>query len=320
MTTNLKSPFPYMGGKSRPVSMIWERLGTQDIYSEPFAGSLAVLLAKRGGMHKREIVNDLDCLLVNFWRSVRFCPEETAENAIRPTNQVDLEAGRRYLSKMATKIELENMLEDVEYCDPQVAGWWVWVVSNEIAMNMNIGSHFSNTGINLGSVPSMDNTPGTGHGVQLQKQSSKFIHEIIQQLSVRLRKVIAFHGNWRTCVSNTKLGQAGKSKKYTASVFLDPPYSTPTRGKLYAKDSKVIALDALAWCKEHQDNPRLHIALCGLEGEYDLPGWDAVPWVEKDYNIMGGKTKPSDRGEHTRIETIWFSPHCLLPSQQLRMT
>ena len=57
----LRAPFPWFGGKSRAAPMIWEALGDVGAYIEPFAGSLATLLARP--THHRghvETVNDLD--------------------------------------------------------------------------------------------------------------------------------------------------------------------------------------------------------------------------------------------------------------------
>ena len=41
----LSAPFPYYGGKARIAESVWRELGDVTVYAEPFAGSLAVLLA-----------------------------------------------------------------------------------------------------------------------------------------------------------------------------------------------------------------------------------------------------------------------------------
>jgi DNA adenine methylase len=48
-------------------------------YVEPFAGSLAVLLA-RPHAPKIETVNDKDGLISNFWRAVKYAPDEVARS------------------------------------------------------------------------------------------------------------------------------------------------------------------------------------------------------------------------------------------------
>ena len=70
----LKPPFSYYGGKTTLAPKIAELLPAHSHYIEPFAGSLAVLLAK--GPSQGETVNDLDGDLVTFWRVLRDQPEE----------------------------------------------------------------------------------------------------------------------------------------------------------------------------------------------------------------------------------------------------
>lgn len=43
--TGLAAPFPWFGGKRKVAPEVWAALGDPDNYIEPFAGSLAVLLA-----------------------------------------------------------------------------------------------------------------------------------------------------------------------------------------------------------------------------------------------------------------------------------
>jgi DNA adenine methylase len=70
----VKPPFTYFGGKTRIASQIAAMLPPHEHYVEPFAGSLAVLLAKPRSM--METVNDLDGDLVAFWRVLRERPAE----------------------------------------------------------------------------------------------------------------------------------------------------------------------------------------------------------------------------------------------------
>ena len=81
--TPLKAPFPWFGGKSRASDIIWRRFGNVPNYVEPFAGSLAVLLA-RETTPGTETVNDLDCYLANFWRAIAANPDAVAEAADWP--------------------------------------------------------------------------------------------------------------------------------------------------------------------------------------------------------------------------------------------
>ena len=72
----LAAPFPYFGGKTSHAARIASLLPDHGHYVEPFAGSLAVLLAKPRS--KMETVNDLDGDLMTFWRVLRDQPDELA--------------------------------------------------------------------------------------------------------------------------------------------------------------------------------------------------------------------------------------------------
>ena len=71
---DVKPPFAYYGGKTTLAPTIASLLPAHEHYVEPFAGSLAVLLAKKPS--RAETVNDLDGDLVTFWRVLRDQPEE----------------------------------------------------------------------------------------------------------------------------------------------------------------------------------------------------------------------------------------------------
>jgi DNA adenine methylase len=101
----VKPPFTYFGGKTSIADRIAALLPPHEHYVEPFAGSLAVLLAKRPA--RMETVNDLDGDLMTFWRVlrdrtddlIRVCaltPHSRAEHqASFATATDDLERARR---------------------------------------------------------------------------------------------------------------------------------------------------------------------------------------------------------------------------------
>lgn len=103
----LKPPFAYYGGKTTLAPQIAKLLPEHDHYVEPFAGSLAVLLAKEPTTW--ETVNDLDGELVNFWKVLRDDPvglsrachmtphsrQEYEQASIESSDESDLERARR---------------------------------------------------------------------------------------------------------------------------------------------------------------------------------------------------------------------------------
>lgn len=132
--TTLKAPFPYMGGKSRIARVIWQRFGDVPNFVDPFAGSLAVLLARPPFDGNRiETVNDLDGHIVNFWRALQHDPDEVAYYADWPVSELDLHARGDWLYYRPDAREwVERLRADPDFYDAKSAGWWVWFVSSWI--------------------------------------------------------------------------------------------------------------------------------------------------------------------------------------------
>lgn len=128
----VKTPFPYIGGKTRVAPEIWRRFGDVKNYVEPFFGGGAVLLNRPGlGSNRIETVNDIDSLLANFWRSLKLHPRKLANVADYPVSELDLHARHSWLMNRREEIA-EKMRADEGWCDPKVAAWWVWGISQWI--------------------------------------------------------------------------------------------------------------------------------------------------------------------------------------------
>jgi len=83
----------YYGGKTRMAPKIATLLPAHDHYIEPFAGSLAVLLAKPPS--RMETVNDIDNLLMTFWQVLRDKPDELARVcALTPHSRAEYSAAQ----------------------------------------------------------------------------------------------------------------------------------------------------------------------------------------------------------------------------------
>jgi len=124
-----KAPFPWFGGKSKAAPVVWAAMGDVEHYVEPFAGSMAVLLNRphlANRTYFSETVNDLDGLLVNAWRSIVMHPDATAEAASWPVAEADLIARHLRIVRWREERNLELLMGDPAFCDPQVAGWWLW--------------------------------------------------------------------------------------------------------------------------------------------------------------------------------------------------
>ena len=127
------------------------------------------------------------------------------------------------------------------------------------------------------------------------------------ELEQRLRRVRVVCGDWKRVCTPAVTSGIGLT-----GVFLDPPYSRDagrTPG-IYSEDDLNVAHQARAWAIEQGNNPDMRIALCGYEGEHELPeGWTCFEW-----QAQGGyaNQRKSGDGYANRLrERIWFSPHCL---------
>jgi hypothetical protein len=135
----LKAPFPWFGGKSRVAHLVWRGFGDVPNYIEPFAGSLAVLLG-RPSAPRIETVNDVDAFLSNFWRAVKWAPEEVAEHADWPVSEADLHARHRWLVGQAEF--RHRMKHEPKFFDARIAGWWVWGICQWIGGGWCAGSNW----------------------------------------------------------------------------------------------------------------------------------------------------------------------------------
>jgi hypothetical protein len=314
----LKAPFPWFGGKSRVAHLVWDRFGNVPNYVEPFAGSLAVLL-DRPHEPQTETVNDLDCYLANFWRALREDADAVAHWADWPVNEADQHA--RHLWLVQNTEFREAMKTDPSYFDARVAGYWVWgqciwIGSGWCSAAAKIDEGNAGTGLHR-KLPHLG-TAGNGlhrqlphlgdAGTEASTGSDRIsaTAQYLHQLADRLRRVRVCCGDW-----SRVLGPSVTFKHGVTGVFLDPPYAD-TAGRtegLYALDSNSVAHGVREWAIENGGNPLLRIALCGYDGEHQMP----ADWVEIAWKARGGYGSQGDgKGrENAGRERIWFSPHCL---------
>lgn len=124
MSSELRAPFPWFGGKRRVADVVWRAFGDVPNYIEPFFGSGAVMLGRPGGAGKIETINDRDRYVSNFWRALLNDPWAVAEWADYPVNEADLHARHKWLVNQAEF--RDRMHSDPDFYDVKIAGWWVW--------------------------------------------------------------------------------------------------------------------------------------------------------------------------------------------------
>lgn len=294
------APFPYFGGKRKVAREVWRRFGDVANFVEPFFGSGAVLLG-RPASHQGHIetVNDKDGYVANFWRAVKVEPDAVAEHADWPVNENDLHARHAWL--VGQRESLTARLEgDPEYSDAKVAGWWCW------GMCAWIGSGFcSGDGPWQQVDGQLVHLGDAGRGVNRKREG---VYEWFAALSERLRDVRVCSGDWsRVC------GDTPTFKHGITGVFLDPPYDQEIgRAEVYNHEDPVSQA-VREWALEAGKNPLMRIALCGYEGEHDMPGWDCYAW--KAHGGYGSQGETTGR-DNAHRERIWFSPSCLETPKQ----
>jgi site-specific DNA-adenine methylase len=343
MDAYLKAPFPYFGGKAKVADAIWGYLGNVRHYIEPFFGSGAVLLSRPGYSPNDhvETVCDKDGFVSNVWRSLQLKPDEVARWADWPVNHVDLSARRNELIQSKEALR-EGLLSNAEWCDPKLAGYWIWAASAWIGSGLTTPSKKASIGQipqvsnqvmvihatgkrpniahggkgvhSAGSRPQLSNSGGV-HSVGLragnepreavQDPYNTNLYEWFRILSERLRYVRVVCGDWsRVCGGNWqhKIGLCG--------VFFDPPYpSTDRKSDLYAEDSHDVGNEVAQWVLARGDNPSYRIVVAGYEGEHQClldAGWQTVTW-----KANGGYSNQNSVENKNRFrETLFLSPYC----------
>lgn len=291
----LKSPYPFFGGKSRVTKVIWSGLGEVSNYIEPFAGSLAVLLANPS-IPKIETVNDKDCFISNFWRAISHDPKGVAKFADYPVHEADLHARHKWLVSASTDEFRRKMNDEPDYYDLKIAGWWVW------GMGASIGNNWlQSKGLNAS--PLLSSAGGGIHGLTLP------ILDWFKKLQDRTRRVRVCCGDWNKVITpSITYGSKGLSSKDITGVFLDPPYESKVRDQVYKEDDNIFK-QVCQWAINNGDNPKMRIALCGYEGIHNIPD----TWKKYSWQTNGGFANlGNDRGKsNSSLERIWFSPNCL---------
>lgn len=291
---SLQAPFPYFGGKSRVAEEVWKRFGSPKSYIEPFCGSMAVLLHKEVPT-TYETVNDLDGLLTNFWRAIKFDPEGVAELADAPNSEIDMCARHNWV--LERKELITSLQEDPDFYDVKAAAFWVYVRSSMIGGDAGMfGKEFNNR------VPQLS----FPRGIHAACRRDSLV-EIFKQVSSRLRKVTICCGDWKRILTNPNFHST------PVAIFLDPPYQEGEFSSNVYEHSTDVFSEVRDWSIENGNNPEMRIALCGYEGNEMPSDWITFEWKTGGGYGKSGKVEGRGKENATR-ERIWFSPHCLNPN------
>ena len=314
---NLVAPFPYFGGKRHAADLVWSLIGEPANYVEPFCGSAAMLLAAPPGK-RVETINDYDCMVSNFWRSIIGDPNGVAYYADFPVSECDLFARHSWLVRQSDG--LRTALHDPEYFDCKIAGWWCFGINNWIGSGWCSGSgpwvwdgekivdnrklpHLGNAGRGINR--KLPHLGDAGRGA--------FIAEWFNTLYERMRDVRVACGDWQRVLKDSVTTRHGLT-----GIFLDPPYD---KGSMdYGAGGMGLGISSAVreWCAANGDNAMLRIVLCGHAGEHDdltSQGWTTHQWAARK-----GYALTDEAIGNSASETVWASPHCIaMQETQARM-
>lgn len=356
LTDLLKAPIIWFGGKQHAAPFVWEALGDVPHFVDPFMGSLAVLLRRPHPCNRTyfsETVNDIDGFLVNAWRAIQLHPDATAEAASWPVAEADLHARHLALLRWQQNNDLERLMADPLWCDPVMAGWWIWgcccwigsgwcsgdgpwiVGADGRIMKRENGEpgvkrqrpHLSDDGKGVNRPQARE--PGVEHEDEYHPMTMPEVLRWFRFLSARLRHVRILNGDWtRAVTTGATLTLPVRQGHGPCGIFLDPPYSTAVREKgCYTHDGgTTLSAEVRAWALKWGKDKRYRIVLAGFAGEgheeLEAHGWRVVEWFKPGF-LRGGMGNLGNPDEETgerhqqHLERLWCSPHCVKPQRGL---
>ncbi|MDQ2628399.1 MAG: DNA adenine methylase [Actinomycetota bacterium] len=256
----------YYGGKTRLADRIVALLPAHDHYVEPFAGSLAVLLAKRPS--RIETVNDRDQLLMAFWQVLRDKPTELARAcALTPHSRAEYRD-----AQAVTDIGLIDELDEVE----KARLVWLQIAQGRTGTLRKTGwRYYIDPAGTTSSMPTYLDAY-----VDRMAAAAERLHRVSLECRPGIEVVQAYGAFTNTC------------------LYVDPPYLGSTRlGRNYRTEmtdrgEHVELLDALL-------DARASVVLSGYANDlYDtaLAHWDRIEI----------STATGQGGTHQlRTEVIW---------------
>ena len=306
----LKAPFPYFGGKSLIAADVWRLFGPIKNYVEPFAGSLAVLLARPTPFAGPETVNDWSCHLVNAWRAIQSKPEELAELCVGVVAEVNTEAQHFWLLRRAD--ELRDQLGDPSYCDLHAAAYYIkgaceWICSGWCSGDgpWQWDGVWSKSNSGRGVKRKLPHLADSGCGVNRQHLGESthagrvaWVSGWLCSLRDRLTSVRITCGDWKR-VANSRTTTI---KHGLTGIFLDPPYD----GTEYVYGSSIpISQEVRQWCIDNASEPNLRIIVCGRGKEHD-------ELIDFGYKSIRWKTRRGySNKKDNDTETLWTKiPDC----------
>jgi len=183
----INSPFKWVGGKSRLRKQIVALIPEHSCYLELFAGAAWVLFAKPPS--KVEVLNDIDKELVNFFRVVKYKPEELIQS---------------FEWELVSRAEFERLanLDTATLTEMERAHRFYYIIMAGWGGEL----HYPRFQTSI--------TDG-GHGNRLIG-ALKFLRKRIEPVYERLQKVVIENMDWKDCFA--------RYDRDKTMMYIDPPY------------------------------------------------------------------------------------------------
>lgn len=270
----MRAPFPYYGAKGRLADAIAALLPPHRSYVEPFAGSAAVLFAKRPANH--EVINDLHGDVVTFFRVLRDRPAELSRACrLTPYSREEYE--------LAQDADADNDLETARR----------FFVRATQAYNANAGG----TDLRRSSWSNGSTRRGSSRAVSTRGRADE-----LEQAAERLRGVV---------IDRTDAIRAIESYAHPDGViYADPPYLGTTRTSLNPRHRR--ARDYVHEFAAEADHRQLAASLHAAPGVVFLSGYPSdlynelyAEWDRLEVTVASPATNRAGTNADRRTEVIW---------------
>lgn len=271
-----KPPFSYYGGKQRLASKICALLPPHTVYVEPFCGSGAVYFKKglpqiTSSAHYREVLNDTNHLIVNFFRVMQ---DQDKMSAL--CHKLEWTIYSQEEHDLAKQICKQDIVDSV-------LSAWAWFC--------NVNWSFSNVANSSFGSGMYGRELATTHYNAVQR-----LHEYRDRLKcttvmcMPAIKVIEKFDTPQTC------------------FYVDPPYPNADQGHYsgFTQDDFIALIDALKNCHgavllSCYDNPA--VPQGWLKHKFEVFA-TSTPMTGKHRGISA----PGSRKEQKRTECVWYKP------------
>lgn len=226
----INSPFKWVGGKSRLRKQIVAIIPEQHTcYVELFAGAAWVLFAKPPS--KVEVLNDIDEEVINFFRVVKYKPEELIKS---------------FQWELVSRAEFERLanLDTSKLTDIERAHRFYYIIMAGWGGEL----HYPRFQTSI--------TDG-GHGNRLIG-ALKYLRKRVEPVYERLQKVIIENLDWKDCFA--------RYDRTKTVMYIDPPYPDNNCNYLYNMRSwddhrelaKQLHSSKCKWILSSYDMPEIH--------------------------------------------------------------